>query len=100
MWRELEQICQERASWHLSCNSLFQRGRASQTEKQVMTSNRGVVYLEPKKALFWLLLLAATLGGGCKTYVYRVVRPPGIAQPIADQPVTIPYDPLEYRLSR
>ena len=65
-----------------------------------MTSNRGVVYLESKKALFWLLLLAATLGSGCKTYVYRVVRPPGIAQPIADQPVTIPYDPLEYRLSR
>ncbi len=51
------------------------------------------------KALF-LLFVAAALFSGCKTYIYQVVRPPGVAQPIAGQSVTIQYDPLEYRLVR
>jgi hypothetical protein len=49
--------------------------------------------------LFPLLLTAAALVSGCRTYDYQIVRPaPGGR--IADQPVTIQYEPLQYRLSR
>lgn len=43
---------------------------------------------------------AAFILCGCRTYVYRVVQPGGVAQPIADQPVIVRYPPLEYRLVR
>jgi hypothetical protein len=47
-----------------------------------------------------LLLLSASVIwlSGCQTYVYRVVQPPGITQPVTDKPVTLRYDPLEYQL--
>ncbi len=35
---------------------------------------------------------------GCTTYQYRVVKPASGAPPVAEQPVTIHYDPLDYRL--
>ena len=51
------------------------------------------------KALFPLFVAAAFVSG-CQTYIYHVARPPGVAQPIASQSVTVQYDPLEYRLLR
>lgn len=51
------------------------------------------------KALFPLLLITAALVG-CQSYEYRVVRPPGVGQPIRDQAVIIQNDPLEYNLTR
>lgn len=47
-----------------------------------------------------LLLIAVTVVSGCQSYIYRVVRPSGVAQPIASQTVTVQYDPLVYRLER
>ncbi len=52
------------------------------------------------KVLFPLLLVATAIASGCQSYEYRVVRPPGVGQPITGQPVIIQYDPLEYRLVR
>ena len=46
------------------------------------------------------LLAAVTLLCGCQSYQYRVVQPPGVPQPILDQPVSLNYDPLEYRFVR
>jgi len=46
------------------------------------------------------LVLAAVCVAGCRTYDYRVVQPPGVPGVIADQPVIVHYDPLDYRLSR
>ncbi|MDB6017606.1 MAG: hypothetical protein JWR19_2095 [Pedosphaera sp.] len=54
-----------------------------------------------KPILFFpLLLAAATLFSGCRTYDYRIVQPPNVPGPIADQTVVVPYDPLEYRFVR
>jgi len=49
-----------------------------------------------------LLLLATTavLFCGCKTYQYRIVQPPAAPAVVADQPVTVRLDPLEYHLAR
>jgi hypothetical protein len=49
-----------------------------------------------------LLLLSASMVclSGCATYDYRVVKPSGIPQPVADQPVIVQYDPLDYQLVR
>lgn len=47
--------------------------------------------------LFAALVLCLT---ACRSYVYRVVQPQGIAQPVMDQPVEFQYAPLEYRLTR
>jgi len=49
-----------------------------------------------------LLLLSASVVylSGCQSYMYRVVQPPGITQPVKDHTVSLPYDPLEYQLVR
>ncbi len=47
-----------------------------------------------------LLVVTTALLSGCTTYQYRVVQPPVVAQPIRNQLVIVPYDPLEYRLVR
>ncbi len=46
------------------------------------------------------LLLAAVLVSGCTTYQYHVLQPPGVAQPVRKEPVTVQYDPLQYHLRR
>jgi hypothetical protein len=46
------------------------------------------------------LALAALSLTGCQTYRYRIVQPHTGAPAVADQPVVIPYAPLEYRLTR
>lgn len=50
--------------------------------------------------LLLLVSFAAISLCGCQSFVYRVVQPPGIAQPVTDKPVTLHYDPLEYQLVR
>lgn len=50
--------------------------------------------------LLFLLLLSILAVSGCRTSNYRVVEPVGLAGTISDQPVTIRYEPLEYRLAR
>jgi hypothetical protein len=48
-----------------------------------------------------LLVTAALLGSGCKTYVYRVVQPAQASRMvIADRPLTIHYEPLDYSFHR
>jgi hypothetical protein len=37
---------------------------------------------------------------GCGTYVYRVAQPPSVPTQIKDQPIVLPYDPLEYGMVR
>ncbi len=47
------------------------------------------------------LLVGVTLCvSGCTTYRYRVVQPASGTPPVAQQPVNIHYDPLDYRLYR
>ncbi|HZV33248.1 MAG TPA: hypothetical protein VFB72_01625 [Verrucomicrobiae bacterium] len=46
------------------------------------------------------LALALALLTGCVSYEYRVIKPVTPVSRITDQPVTIMYEPLEYRLSR
>lgn len=55
-----------------------------------------------KASLGWSWLLAvALLGGGCKTYVYRVVQPPQSGPAlVGEQPLQIKEPPLDYRLYR
>ncbi|MDB6123672.1 MAG: hypothetical protein JWQ71_2665 [Pedosphaera sp.] len=50
--------------------------------------------------LFPIFLLSILAVSGCKTYDYRVVEPANLAQRITKQPVTLHYDPLEYRMAR
>ena len=52
------------------------------------------------KKILSVLLMGSALVTGCQTYQYRVVQPPGVTQPVADQPVPISYPPLEYSLMR
>jgi hypothetical protein len=52
------------------------------------------------KVQFTVLAAAAMLLSGCTTYVYRIVQPPDAPHLVADQPVGIHYDPLDYQLSR
>src|SRR3974390_1105736 len=52
-----------------------------------------------KLRLLWLVLAAAGVCG-CRTYDYRVVQPAGAPPVVAEGPVVIPYEPLEYRLAR
>jgi hypothetical protein len=48
-----------------------------------------------------LLLLAMMLSvTGCQSYVYRVVQPATGSQVIANQPVSVHYDPLDYQFAR
>lgn len=47
-----------------------------------------------------LLAFAVVSFSGCQTYEYRVVQPPGVAQVVAREPVTIHYAPLDYHLAR
>ena len=56
--------------------------------------------MKMKKSFLPALLVLAALAGGCQTSVYHVVQPPGVPQAIADEPVTIHNDPLDYRLAR
>jgi hypothetical protein len=46
--------------------------------------------------LFWSMLALC----GCRHYEYRLVEPAQYARVIGKEPVTIPYDPLQYRLAR
>ncbi len=45
------------------------------------------------------LLATAIIVTGCRTYVYRVVQPPGVPT-VVDHPVALHYDPLDYELVR
>jgi len=46
-------------------------------------------------------LLTGLLAAGCKEFEYRIVQPPQFAQVIPkDKTLIVPYDPLEYRISR
>jgi hypothetical protein len=50
---------------------------------------------------FPALVCAAVLGSGCRTYNFRIAEPPQLAgKVIADQPVAVKLDPLEYRFAR
>jgi hypothetical protein len=53
-----------------------------------------------RNCLLSLFLLGILALSGCKTYNYRIVEPADAAQTISDRPVTIRYDPLEYRMVR
>jgi hypothetical protein len=51
------------------------------------------------KASHLALLVGITLClTGCVSYQYRVVQPAAAVPPVREQPVTIHYDPLDYRL--
>ena len=52
-----------------------------------------------KVRLAGLALLALCLSG-CGTYHYRVVQPATAVPPIDNRPITIHYEPLDYRLSK
>jgi hypothetical protein len=52
------------------------------------------------KILFPVLMMAAFCGAGCRTYNYRIVQPAATSQIIAEQSVTVHYDPLDYRFVR
>src|SRR5258707_1177104 len=47
----------------------------------------------------WYALVVAVAFCGCAHYEFRLVQPPNFAQTIGKQPVTIHYDPLDYRLA-
>jgi len=56
--------------------------------------------MKPNRLFPLLVAVSGLLLGGCASYQYRLVQPPGVAQPIRDQVVAVTYDPLEYRLIR
>lgn len=45
-------------------------------------------------------VLAVVLLTGCASYDYQITEPANLSRRIADQPVTVMYDPLEYRFER
>lgn len=47
-----------------------------------------------------LLLAVAGCVNGCASYAYRVVKPPGVPQLVAKEPVTLHDEPLDYGLAR
>lgn len=47
-----------------------------------------------------LLPLSVLLLTGCVSYDYQILQPPGVAQHVTDQIVTMNVDPLEYRFRR
>ena len=52
------------------------------------------------KILFPLLSLSVALMSGCATYNYQIVEPANLSHLIADQPLTVTYDPLQYGFVR
>ena len=52
-----------------------------------------------KPSLLSLVVFAACLCG-CQTYQYRILQPATSPAIVADQPVTVRLDPLDYRLTR
>src|SRR5579872_6978088 len=46
------------------------------------------------------VLSALALMTGCASYEYQIVEPVSLARHIADQPVPVAYEPLEYRFVR
>ncbi|HWW00184.1 MAG TPA: hypothetical protein VNZ64_10855 [Candidatus Acidoferrum sp.] len=52
-----------------------------------------------KANLLFLVAVAACVSG-CHTYQYRIVQPATSPSVVADQPVTVRLDPLEYHLRR
>jgi hypothetical protein len=52
------------------------------------------------KANVLLLACVACCLTGCASYEYRVLLPPTGAPAVRDQPVTVHYEPLDYRLSK
>jgi hypothetical protein len=49
---------------------------------------------------FWVAAVAAVVLTGCRSYQYRVVQPPESPAVVADHPLVVRQDPLEYTLSR